>query len=309
MKQIIPAAERDLIESELTNDRFLRKTNYGNNDIYIFTNNDSPVLMQEIGRLRELTFRAAGGGTGKESDIDSYDISDNPYKQLIVWDPVERDILGGYRYFICKESKNLFNIENSDLATTKLFKFSEKFINEYIPHMIELGRSFVQPHYQSRASGRKGLFALDNLWDGLGGLWVENPDTRYFFGKVTMYTHFHREARNLILYFMNKHFEDKENLIVPINPLELEFDKNKLNKLFTESIYREDYKILSKHVRATGENIPPLINAYMNLSPTMKTFGTALNKHFGDVEETGIMITIKDIYPTKASRHMLTYKQ
>ena len=84
---------------------------------------------------------------------------------------------------------------------------------------MELGRSFVQPDYQSRSMGRKSLFALDNLWDGLGALTVDHTDIEYFFGKVTMYSHFHNEARNLIQYFFKKYFRDKENLIYPKNPV------------------------------------------------------------------------------------------
>ncbi len=309
MQEIIPPADREQLLSELTKDKFLRKTNYGDNEIYIFTHNDSPTLMNEIGRLRELTFRTAGGGTGKASDIDSFDISGNPYQQLIVWDPNEKEILGGYRYFICKKAKNMSDENYSDLATSRLFNLSDKFISDYAPYLIELGRSFVQPRYQSRAAGRKSLFALDNLRDGLGGLWIENPESRYFFGKVTMYTHFNRQARNMILFFMNKYFKDKEQLCLPKVPLNIDHEDETLKKVFKENIFKEDYKILSKNVRALGENIPPLINAYMNLSSSMKTFGTALNPHFGGVEETGIMITIKDIYPKKASRHVLTYKQ
>ena len=224
MQEIIPPANREQLISELTPDKFLRKTNYGDNEIYIFSYKDSPTLMDEVGRLRELSFRTAGGGTGKESDIDMFDVSDNPYKQLIVWDPNEKEILGGYRYFICKEARNLSNDEDSDLATSRLFHLSDKFISDYAPYMIELGRSFVQPKYQSREAGRSALFALDNLWDGLGGLWIENPESRYFFGKVTMYTHFNREARNMILFFVNKYFEDKENLCVPKTPLGIDYE-------------------------------------------------------------------------------------
>ncbi|MFC2097202.1 GNAT family N-acetyltransferase [Bacteroidota bacterium] len=309
MQQIIPPIGRDQLISELTRDKLLRKTNYGKNEIYVFTYHDSPALMKEVGRLRELTFRAAGGGTGEETDIDRNDKSDNPYLQLIVWNPKEKEILGGYRYFLCHKAKNLTNKEDSDLSTTRLFNLSQEFITDYLPYTIELGRSFIQPRYQFKSAGRKGLFTLDNLWDGLGGLWVENPNMKYFFGKVTMYSHYNAEAKNLLLYFMNKHFEDKKNLVVPIQPVKIDFENEKYKKLFSKNTYKEDYVILSKRIRALDENIPPLINAYMNLSPTMKTFGTAINPHFGGVEETGIMVTVKDIYPKKASRHVLTHKQ
>jgi hypothetical protein len=306
MQPIIPPIEKDVLEKELTQDKFLRKTNNGNNMLYVVTYQDSPNVLMEIGRLRELTFRAAGGGTGKETDIDVYDTMPNPYKQLIVWDPSRKEILGGYRYFICSES-----VCDEDgylnLATARLFKFSKRFCKEYMPWMIELGRSFVQPAYQSTNRYSKGLYALDNLWDGLGAIWMNHPEIKYFFGKVTMYTHYNTEARDLILYFMDKYFGDRENLVTPYEPLELKTDRKTLESIFCGGSYQEDYKILSQNVRARGEVIPPLINAYMNLSPTMKCFGTSMNYSFGSVEETAVMITLNDMYIEKIERHINSY--
>jgi len=225
---------------------------------------------------------------------------------LIVWDPDEKAILGGYRFYICDPNKCIKD-GRIRLATAKLFDFSDRFIKDYLPHMIELGRSFVQPKYQSTALRRKGIYALDNLWDGLGTLCLDYPDKKYMFGKVTMYLHYHQMARDLILFFLNKHFPDNEGLVTPKDPLKMATDRAKLTAILTGQNYEEDYKILSKEVRACGENIPPLINAYMNLSPSMKTFGTVLNRTFGDVEETGIMININDLYKAKVERHVMNY--
>ena len=306
MKNIIEPLPREEIYAELTPDKLLRKTNKGGNEIYVVTYHDSPALMHEIGRLREITFRDAGGGTGKETDIDIYDTALSPYKQLIVWDPDAKEILGGYRYILCAEAPKDEN-GNVLLATSHLFNFSQKFIDEYLPYSLELGRSFVQPAYQSSKAGAKALFALDNLWDGLGALTVDHPEIRYFFGKITMYTHFHNEARNLIQFFFKKYFRDKENLVNPIEPVEFDMDMDAMNKLFNGENYKEDYKILLQSVRQYGENVPPLINAYMNLSPSMKTFGTSKNREFGEVLETGIIVTIEDIYSIKVDRHIETY--
>ncbi len=308
MKPIIPPVDRDLIENELTKNKFLRHTNNGNNQLYIIDNHDSPNIMLEIGRLRELTFRAAGGGTGKEVDIDRYDTAEQPYKQLIVWDPSKKDILGGYRFYICSYAK-CDEEGNYDLATARLFKFSKRFKDEYIPYLIELGRSFVQPSYQSTNRQSKGIYALDNLWDGLGAIWVNNSEIKYFFGKVTMYTSYNRQARDLLLYFFEKYFRDEEKLIIPYEPIKLETNIDILESTLNGNTYQEDYKILSQFIRARGEVIPPLINAYMNLSPTMKTFGTSLNYHFGEVEETAIMVTFKDMYESKIERHIKSYKK
>ena len=308
MKHIIEPVDKKLILAELTPERFVRHTNNANNELYIFTAKDSPNLMREVGRLRELSFRAAGGGTGLELDIDEYDTAEVPYRQLIVWDPKNKEILGGYRYII---GKNLKLNERGEpiLATTKMFHFSVKFIKEYLPNTVELGRSFVQPQYQSSKAGAKGLYALDNLWDGLGALVIDNPEIHFFFGKVTMYTHFNREARDLILSFMNKYFEDKEKLVYPHEPVKIALTKADLDKIFPGPTFVEDYKVLVKMVRELGENIPPLVNAYMTLSPSMRSFGTAINTHFGDVEETGIIIKIEELYKDKTDRHFLTYNK
>jgi len=309
MKDIIAPVDRELIVRELTPERFIRKTNRSNNELYVVTAHDSPNIMREIGRLRELSFRYAGGGTGAELDVDRFDTAANPYRQLIVWDSESREILGGYRYHICDESYADVNGE-INLATAGLFNFSPAFIREYLPYTIELGRSFVQPAFQSTNRFGKGLYSLDNLWDGLGALVVKNPGKKYFLGKVTMYTSYNSEARNMILFFLDKHFGDKERLIYQKEDLALkiDMDTDAMNKIFVGKNYTEDYKILFQTVRSYGENIPPLINSYMNLSPSMKTFGTAINHGFGGVEETGLMITISDLYSEKVKRHITSYE-
>ena len=306
MVNIIPPVETSLLEKELTEDKFVRHTNKGGNMLYIFTAHDSPNLMREVGRLREETFRHAGGGSGYEMDIDDFDTCENPYKQLITWDPESKQIMGGYRFKICDEDI-IDNQGNVLLSTAELFHFSQKFREEYLPHMIELGRSFVHPSFQGSGLSRKGLYALDNLWDGLGAIIVQNPEKKYFFGKVTMYTHYNMNARNQLLYFLHKHFSDKEQLVTPIIPMETNTDHGEMMELFPGNDYMDYYKILSKSVRKLGEIIPPLINSYMSLSPTMKVFGTTINNHFGGVEETAIVITINDIYLEKVERHINTF--
>lgn len=307
MKELISPVPKELIEAELTAEKFQRKTNKADNEIYILTYHDSPNIMREIGRLRELTFRAAGGGVGEELDIDHYDITDqHPYKQLIVWDPSRREILGGYRFIHCAGLPRDKNGE-VPLATSHLFNFSDEFIDDYLPYVIELGRSFVQPDYQSSKAGAKALFALDNLWDGLGALMIDYPDIKYFFGKVTMYTHYNQSARNVLLHFFEKYFPDPDGLVRPKIPMPYTTDSARLDELFADKDYDDAYKILSAEVRKNGENIPPLINAYMNLTPSMRTFGTAISDEFGDVEETGILLDIDDMYDAKIDRHVSTY--
>lgn len=300
---IIQPISKELIKSELTPEKQLRMTNKSHNEIYVITANDSPNVMKEIGRLREIAFREAGGGTGKSMDIDEFDVGENCYKQLIVWNPEAEEIIGGYRYMLGTDWK--LNADRQPiLATSHMFHFSDKFIDEYMPYTVELGRSFVSLEYQSSRMGSKSLFALDNLWDGLGALTVIRPNIKYFFGKMTMYPSYIRRGRDMILYFLKKHFDDKENLIIPMKPLKIETDERELKELFCEDDFKKDYRILNREIRKLGYNIPPLVNAYMGLSPTMKLFGTAINYGFGDVEETGILITVDEILEEKRIRHI-----
>lgn len=303
MEEIIAPIDKGRLKAELTEDKRLRMTNKSHNEIYVVTWQDSPDVVREIGRLREIAFRAAGGGTGKALDLDEFDTMENPYKQLVVWNPEAEEILGGYRYLLGSEVR-LAPDGQPLLATSHMFHFSDEFMRDYMPYTIELGRSFVTLEYQSSRMGTKGLFALDNLWDGLGALTVIQPNVRYFFGKMTMYPSYDRQARDMILYFLNKHFGDPDRLILPMKPLIIESDPEELGRLFCKESFKEDYRILNTEVRKRGLNIPPLVNAYMGLSPTMRMFGTAINYGFGDVEETGILIAVDEILAEKRVRHI-----
>ena len=305
-EEIIQPISKELLKSELTPERCLRTTNKSHNEIYVIRATEAPHVMQEIGRLREIAFRTAGGGTGKSVDIDEFDTMPNGCKQLIVWNPEAEEIIGGYRYKLGTEVD--FDEQGQPiLATGHMFHFSEKFIKDYLPYTIELARSYVTLPYQSSKMGAKSLFALDNLWDGLGALTVIMPEVKFFFGKMTMYPSYVRKGRDMILYFLKKHFNDKDNLIIPMNPLKIESDPMELASLFRGSSLKEDYLILNTEIRKLGYNIPPLVNAYMGLSPTMRMFGTAINDGFGDVEETGILIAVDEILEEKRVRHIDTF--
>ena len=305
-EEIIQPVDKNQLLSELTPERQLRMTNKSHNEIYVITAHNAPHVMREIGRLREIAFRSAGGGTGKAVDIDEFDTSDNCYSQLIVWNPEAKEIIGGYRYLLGRDWKLDANGQPI-LATSHMFHFSDKFMKDYAPYTVELGRSFVALEYQNVRKNTKSIFALDNLWDGLGALTVINPDLKYFYGKMTMYPSYIRRGRDMILYFLKKHFDDKEHLIVPLKPLKIETPEAELAKIFDKDDFREDYRILNREVRNLGYNIPPLVNAYMNLSPTMKLFGTAINYGFGDVEETGILIAVDEILEEKRVRHINSF--
>ena len=304
MQPIINKVDTALIKAELTPDRLLRRSNKGNNEIYVVDAFNAPATMREIGRLRELSFRNAGGGTGLECDIDEFDTMDVPCRQMIVWNPEGDEIIGGYRFILGKDIRTEDGVPC--IATSHLFRFSPEFITGYLPHTIELGRSFVVPVYQNSQERPKQIYALDNLWDGLGALTVIYPQIKYLFGKVTMYPDFHRESREMLLGFIHRHFPDPDSLVTPIVPLPSIAASPEIQNRYTGD-YKEDMRILSQFVRAAGYRIPPLVNAYMSLSPTMRSFGTAVNREFGDVEETGILISLDQVYEDKKARHISSF--
>jgi len=302
MEPIIEAIPKSILKEELTRSGLIRTTRKGDNEIYIINNSNAPHVIQEIGRLREITFRASGGGTGLSIDLDEYDLGEYAYEQLIVWSPEDEEIIGGYRFAFCERATD--EQGNIHLSTTHYFDFTDNFISQYLPYTIELGRSWVQPNFQPTVNPRKGLFALDNIWDGLGVLVREHPEIKYFFGKVTMYSNYDTASRDFLLHFMHTYFPDGEGLMKPFHPLIQDYDRAYADSQLLGLDFKDGFKVLNAHIREKGEFIPPLVNIYMNLSPSMKTFGTAVNPEFGGVEETGILVTIADIFPEKKERHM-----
>lgn len=306
IQSVIAPVHKSLLKMELKEERFLRNTNKGHNEIYIVDAHNSPNIMWEIGRLREIAFRSAGGGTGKSADIDEFDTMDEPCQQLIVWNPEAEEIVSGYR-FILGENMKFGSDGKPNIAMSHMFDYSDEFIKNYLPYTIELGRSFVSVEYQSTRAGAKGIYALDNIWDGLGALTVVYPNIKYLFGKMTMYPSYPKECRDMILYFLDKYFHDSEKMVMPIHALETSISPRELDKIFSAETFKENYKTLKSNIRKGGVTIPPLVNSYMNLSPNMKVFGTAINTEFGDVEETGIFITISEIYEDKKMRHISSF--
>ena len=306
MEEIIAPVDKALILAELTPDRLQRKTNHGDNEIYVVNWQNAPNTVREIGRLREISFRQAGGSAGLAMDLDEFDTMDNPYQQLLVWDPDAQAIIGGYRYILGTDIR-IGEDGQPVLATSHMFHFSEEFVRDYIPHTIELGRSFVTPEYQSSKAGAKALFALDNLWDGLATLMVHHPNMYFFFGKMTMYPSYDSLGRDLILHFLWKHFGGSEHLVQPIDPVLPQLDRRAAGLILKEEEFKKDYVCLKDAIKSLGTSIPPLVNSYMQISPTMKMLGTAVNHEFGEVEETAILITFDELYHEKKTRHVESY--
>lgn len=302
-ERVIDPIDKKLLKKELAQTQLILRTQKGGNEIYITDHHHSPNIMLEIGRLREVTFREAGGGTKKSIDIDRYDTDQPLYQQLIVWNPNDEEIVGSYRSLHLKHI-----LKNKTLSTnssfTDLFQLSDTFLKNYAPYTLELGRSFIQPKYQAINLLRKSLYALDNLWTGLGYLIAKNLDVRYLAGKVTLYPSFDPVLRDMLFYLMEKHFRDKENLIYPHKPYSIQIDEEKFDEIFSGKTFLEDRQIFQKETKKRGFIIPPLVNAYIRISPTLKSFGSIMNTHFGNVEEIGILIKIDDIYPNIKERYI-----
>ena len=303
MEKIIDPVSVDLLKAELTPDKKLRDSNKGGNEIYVINHHNSPNLMREIARLREISFRDGGGGTGMEMDIDEFDTMEKPYEQIMVWDPDAEAIIGGYRYILGPDVTFRENGQ-PNITSADLFHYSDTFIKDYLPHVIELGRSFVTPEYQSSKAGAKALFAMDNLWDGISAVIMLHPNIMYMLGKMTMYPSFNRAGRDLILHFLWKHFGDKEELVRPYNPVMPVSNGELMDLILCDKDFRDDYKNLKEAIHRLGTNIPPLINSYMNTSPSMKMFGTTVYDEFGSTEETGILVCFNEMYPEKRARHV-----
>ncbi|MBQ1831002.1 MAG: GNAT family N-acetyltransferase [Bacteroidales bacterium] len=312
MEEIIAPVDKELLKAELNEKRFLRDTNHAGNKLYIVDNACAPNVLREIGRLREIAFRAGGGGTGKSADLDEFDLDGAfKYKQLVLWDPDAECIIGGYRYVLC-DNVMYDRCGQPIMPSAHLFKFTRRYLKGAFLKTIELSRSFIRPEYQSSEQGMKSLYSLDNLFDGLGGLiLLYKGRMEYFFGKMTIYPSFPEEGLQMLLYFLRKHFGTWENdlmhrldrMVIPKQPVKIKLTR-KFDNILTEKDFREDYKILKREIQKMGVNIPPLVNTYMNLSPTMKSFGAGINDEFGNVIEAGILIKFDELHPEKTRRHL-----
>lgn len=301
MKEIIPAVETSLLLKELEG-HLLRPSNKADNLIYDITAHECPNVMREIARLREISYRDGGGATGQEMDIDEMDTMAKPYHQLIVWDPEHQQIIGGYRYLLGHEAE----VRNGQpfITSAHLFHYSERFIKDYLPHTIEFGRAFVQPIYQKREMGIKALFALDNIWDGIGAVMYNNPDIRWMIGKVTIYPDYNETARELIYAYLKQYHWGEEGLFAPYQPFLSEPLKN---SPFEGEDKQENYHILQRAIREQGTVIPPMFSAYLNLTNDLQFFGNAINDELANVYETGIMVDLNTVYPEKKERYINPY--
>lgn len=300
MEKIIDPIKKDKLIAELKSCRFIKRTTKRGNEIYSFTYRDAPSIMYEVARLRETAFRLIGCGSGNLIDLDNYDLEPASYRQLIVWNPRDKEIIGGYRYAAGKD----YLLRTELLSMSHYYRFSKKFISDYLPYSIELGRAWVNPLYQPSATDSRSIFALDNLWEGIGAVVAENSDVRYLIGKVTIPGTYNPTARILITWFMSHYYGDRSNLVFPHKPINPPKVLNIGGQRITGCDIGNDFKIISNFIKTLGVFVPPLISAYLRLATNMISFGSTLNPELENSYETGIMIDINDIYPEKQARYI-----
>ncbi len=304
MEKIIDSISKENLIRELTPEKFLKHTSKGNNDVYSFTFREAPSVMYEVGRLREKSFRKIGCGTGQALDLDEHDVEPNSYQQLIVWNPRENEIVGGYRFALCQN--HLSNLHS--LSMTHYFDFSKRFVSDYLPYCVELGRAWVNPDYQPSSGERKSIFALDNLWDGLGAVIIKYPQIKYMYGKITFSASYNPIARVLLQWLLDHYLRDKNNMVKPTSPVKVPNVLQVSGICPSGNNFEQDYNSINRYIRSIGLSIPPLVNAYLGLTRKLTTFGTANNPELNNSFETGIMINIKDIYPEKYQRYVGSIK-
>lgn len=250
-KTIAHPQDRRSLKQELREAELLGETSDGKK-IYLFDYKPDSAVMQEVGRLREISFRCVGEGTGEKKDIDKYD---RYYRHLILWDEEDLEIAGAYRL---AEAHKLIHDEHSPLYSETLFQYSDA-MKPYFEQGIELGRSFVQPRYWGRRS-------LDYLWYGIGAYLKKHPEVRYMFGPVSLSNSYPKPAKDMLIWFYQHYFGDENQLATANMPYTLSHDVHQnLSTLFCGTDYKADFKILKEQLDYMGVSVPTLYKQYSEL--------------------------------------------
>lgn len=242
---------RTELRKELQNAQFLRETP-DNKQIYLYQCSGTSSLLREIGRLREITFRAVEEGTGKRRDMDPYD---NYYQHLILWDEDDLEIVGAYRLV---DSAGVMAKQGKEgLYSHSLFNYGPEH-DWFLNQGIELGRSFIQQRYWGRRS-------LDYLWYGIGALLAQKPHYRYLFGPVSISNSMPQAGKDLLVYFYKLYFGGHAAIHCSRQPFAFSQPVSQLAKQFDGDNYREDLKRLKSMLAAMGSAIPTLYKQYSEL--------------------------------------------
>jgi putative hemolysin len=293
-KNIIFPVERKTLKKELERCTMLGRTK---NDFGIFITDveSTPGIIREIARLREVTFRKVGEGTGKKADTDTYD---SYYKHIFIWDDSELEIIGAYRIGICESIYKQRGI--SGLYSSSLFNYSDEFINKHMHNSIELGRSFVQKKYWNSN-------ALDYLWLGIGAYINHNPQIKYMFGPVSLSNSFPDELKIMIIYFYQKWFGANEDTVIAKKKFIIsEKSKEEMDFLFRNKEFNADFKTLKYLIKTFGFTLPPLFKQYSELCDEngVKFYDFSIDTLFNNCVDGLILVEIDKIKDEKKERYI-----
>lgn len=295
-KPIIPPVDKALLREEFARATEWPEASHGAIKLYCI-DVGFPAILREIGRLREIAFRSGGGGTGEVLDLDRFDT--DPYyrfRQLVVWDSEEEAIAGGYR-FVYGYDVHLNGQGQPDIPSAHIFRFSENFIRDGLPRTMELSRSFIAAQYQRKLdAARKSIFILDCLFKGIciASRMGNTPDV---FGKVTFYPDYPADAFALLTAAMEKHCYGGED-IAPVQAYTVP-PSTETAQILTHDDFRSDFRALAATLLKRGQYLPPILKSYINLTTTLKYYGSALNDEFGNVVEMGLRLHMPDLNPDR----------
>ncbi|MCT8986776.1 lysophospholipid acyltransferase family protein [Shewanella phaeophyticola] len=285
--------KRSELQSALTQCELLGQTQ-DNKQIYLYKHQHSSAIMREIGRLREIAFRAVGEGTGKRRDTDKYD---NHYLHLVLWDKDDLEIVGAYRFASAKASHE--NVGENLLYSQSLFDYKDAFA-PYFDQGLELGRSFVQPKYWGRRS-------LEYLWQGIGAFLVKHPQYRYLFYPVSLSDSMPLQAKEMIVFFYQHHFATEKVLASSFNSYQFTPEKiAQLQLLFNGSDYAENFKILKRTLANMAVSVPTLFKQYGELCDNqgVKFLDFGIDPEFGDCIDGLVLVDIHQLKPIKYQKYL-----
>lgn len=284
---------RQLIRNELKQSELLGSTK-DNKQIYLFNYDPMSVIMKEIGRLREISFRKVGEGTGERSDLDKFD---QHYRHLILWDEEELEIVGAYR--IGEVARYMKEDNQNRIYSAELFRYSCD-MEPYFEQGIELGRSFIQPKYWGKRS-------LDYLWYGIGAYLNRHPDIRYMFGPVSLSNSYPQIAKDFIVSFYTLYFSDKEHLAKSFTPYQVNPEHTEIiSGLFSGTSYEEDFKILKEQLGHFGASVPTLFKQYSELCEEggVRFLDFGVDADFGYCVDGLVLVDLNTVKEAKRKRYL-----
>ncbi|MBP9491245.1 MAG: lysophospholipid acyltransferase family protein [Aliarcobacter sp.] len=286
-----PVSRIDLL-NELKKSKLIGQTSDGKK-IFLYDYIEDSIVLKELGRLRELSFRKVGEGVNKKRDTDKYDVY---YQHIILWDENELEIVGSYRI---GNSDFIFrNIGVKGFYSNNLFAYNEEF-TPYLKNSIELGRSFVQPKYW-------GTRALDYLWFGIGAYLKNNPNIKYMFGPVSMSASFPSVAKDMMVFYYNHYYGLTADLVEPKVPYSYSNNLSEIKDIFDLNDKKKDFKFLKSTLANIGVTIPTLYKQYSEiaLDDGVKFLGFNVDNDFGDCVDGFILVEVEKIKDSAKQRYI-----